>query len=113
MARLLGPTGGYLLAFPAAAALTGFLIQKHSSLFWSFLAMAAGLVVIFISGTLQLSAMYFHNLRAAISAGFLIFSWWDLLKLSAAAMIYHEFCETVAEITSVKRDGGKLHHAEP
>ncbi len=91
VARLLGPTGGYLLAFPAAAALTGFLIQKHSSLIWSFLAMAAGLVVIFTSGALQLSAMYFHNLRSSISAGFLIFSWWDLLKLSAAAMIYHEF----------------------
>jgi len=92
MARLFGPTGGYLLAFPAAAAVTGFLIQKHSSLFWAFLAMAAGSLVIFTSGTLQLG-VYFHNLRAAITSGFLIFSWWDLLKLSAGAMIYHELAK--------------------
>ncbi len=93
VARLFGPTGGYLLAFPAAAAVTGFLLQKYSSLAWSFIAMAAGLLVVFTAGTLQLAALYFHNLRSAISAGFLIFSWWDLLKLSAGAMIYHELAK--------------------
>jgi len=87
--RLLGPTGGYLLAFPAAAAVTGLLIQKHASLFWTFLSMAAGALVIFTAGTLQLAA-YFQDLQAAFASGFLIFSWWDLLKLSAGSMIYHE-----------------------
>ena len=88
--RLFGPTGGYLLAFPAAAAVTGYLVQKNSSLAWSLIAMAAGLLVIFTSGTAQLYAIYFHNLGQAFSAGFLIFSWWDLLKLGAGAMMYHE-----------------------
>jgi biotin transport system substrate-specific component len=90
VARLLGPTGGYLLAFPGAAAVTGFLILKRSSLFWSLLSMIAGLLVIFLSGTLQLYAVYFHNVGAAVSSGFLIFSWWDVLKLGAGAMIYRE-----------------------
>ena len=90
VARLLGPTGGYLLAFPAAAALTGFLIRRHASLVWSLISMFAGLLVIFTSGTAQLYAVYFHDLRAAISSGFLIFSWWDVLKLAAGAMSYHE-----------------------
>ncbi len=90
VARLLGPTGGYLLAFPAAAALTGFLIRRHASLVWSLISMFAGLLVIFTSGTAQLYAVYFHDIRAAISSGFLIFSWWDVLKLAAGAMSYHE-----------------------
>jgi biotin transport system substrate-specific component len=88
--RLLGPTGGYLLAFPAAAAVTGFLTQKDSSLLRSLLAMTAGLLVIFTSGTAQLYAVYFHDIRTAVSSGFLIFSWWDVLKLGAGAMTYHE-----------------------
>jgi biotin transport system substrate-specific component len=90
VARLLGPTGGYLLAFPAAAALTGFLIRRHASLVWSLISMFVGLLVIFTSGTAQLYAVYFHDIRAAISSGFLIFSWWDVLKLAAGAMSYHE-----------------------
>ena len=91
--KLFGPTGGYLLAFPAAAAIVGFLTQKNSSLLWSFIAMFAGLLVIFASGTAQLYAVYFHDMRAAFSSGFLIFSWWDVLKLSAGAMTYHELAK--------------------
>lgn len=92
-ARLFGPTGGYLLAFPAAAAVTGLLVREQSTLLRSFLAMAAGMLVIFTSGTLQLYATYLHNWSAAFSSGFLIFTWWDLLKISAAAMIYHEWAK--------------------
>ena len=93
LARLLGPSGGYLLAFPIAALVTGLLIRKYSSLLWSFLAMVVGLLVIFTAGTVQLYAVYFHNMGAAISSGFLIFSWWDLLKLCAGATIYHELAK--------------------
>jgi biotin transport system substrate-specific component len=87
---LIGPTGGYLLAFPVAAALVGFMVDQRRSLAWTFLAMAAGLVVIFASGTIYLYAFTLRNWDAAVKAGFLLFTWWDLMKLSAAAMIYHE-----------------------
>ncbi len=90
LVRILGPTGGYLLAFPLAAALVGYLVQKRSDLLWMFISMTCGLVVIFLSGTAQLYAVLFHNWSDAFQSGFLIFSWWDLLKLSAAAMISHE-----------------------
>jgi biotin transport system substrate-specific component len=89
-ARLLGPTGGYLLAFPAAAALVGYLVLRHRSLSWTAFAMATGLLVIFVSGTVQLRMVLLHDWADAIGAGFLIFSVWDLVKISAAAMTYHE-----------------------
>lgn len=93
IAKLLGPTGGYLLAFPAAAAIVGYLIQQRRTLAWSFLSMGAGLTVIFVCGTIQLYAIVFKNWSEAFTAGFLIFSWWDVLKLSAAAMTYHEIAK--------------------
>jgi biotin transport system substrate-specific component len=88
--RLIGPTGGYLLAFPAAAAIVGFLVTRRRSLWWTFASMGAGLLVIFVSGTVQLQMVLVHDWVKAISGGFLIFSLWDLVKVSAAAMTYHE-----------------------
>lgn len=93
LTRLLGPTGGYLFAFPIAAAVVGLLVQRRRSLPWSFVSMAAGLVVIFTCGTLQLQATMIHDWPTAFSSGFLIFSWWDVLKLCAAAMTYHEIAK--------------------
>jgi biotin transport system substrate-specific component len=92
-AILFGPTGGYLVAFPVAAGIVGYLVEQRRSLLWTIAAMAAALVVIFASGTIQLYAFYLHDGRAALTAGFLLFTWWDLLKLGAAAMIYHEIAK--------------------
>ena len=89
-ARLLGPTGGYLLAFPLAAALVGYLISQRRSLVWTAVSMMAGLIVIFAAGTAQLFIVYVHDLSAALTSGFLLFTVWDLAKLGAASMAYHE-----------------------
>jgi biotin transport system substrate-specific component len=88
--HLFGPTGGYLLSFPMAAALIGYLLRDRRSFAWVALSMATGLLVIFAVGTIHLYAVALHNFGAAFSAGFLIFSWWDVLKLGAASMIYSE-----------------------
>ena len=98
VARILGPTGGYLLAFPVAAAVVGYLIQSSRSLAWSFVSMAAGLLVVFLAGTVQLYAVVFRDWAEAFRNGFLIFSWWDILKLSAAAMTYHEVAKRWARL---------------
>ena len=105
LVRLLGPSGGYLLSFPLAAALVGALLSlRPSGSFdtggavkrfmagygWTLLAMSSGLVLIFLSGTVQLYAILMHNWRSAFESGFLIFSGWDLLKLGAAVAIARE-----------------------
>ncbi len=90
---VIGSTGGYLLAFPIAAALIGLLIRRDGGLLRTIGSMAVGLLCIFLLGTTHLYAFYLHKFPAAVSAGFLIFSWWDLLKLCAAAMIYHEIAK--------------------
>jgi len=90
IARLLGPTGGYLLSFPVASFVVGYLLEHHKDLLWSLVTMAIGLFVIFSLGTIQLNFVYFHNWRETAKAGALIFSWWDAAKLVCAALLYHQ-----------------------
>lgn len=54
---IVGPTGGYILSFPVAAALVGWLAERgwDRRLPWSLGAMALGTAVIFVGGVAQLS----------------------------------------------------------
>jgi biotin transport system substrate-specific component len=88
-ARLIGPTGGYLMAFPVAAFVVGYLVGEKPEYLRTIVAMSAGLFVIFSLGTVRLGFALYHDVVEAITQGFLIFSWWDVLKLSAAVTIYH------------------------
>jgi biotin transport system substrate-specific component len=93
IARLLGPTGGYLLAFPIAAYVVGSLVERKRALGWCVLSMGTGLLVIFLLGAGYLSAVHLRSFSAGFTSGFLLFSWWDLLKLGAAAAIYFEIAK--------------------
>ena len=56
-ARLLGPTGGYLMAYPIAAFVTGLLAERglDRRYLTSILAMSVGLSVIFAGGVLWIA----------------------------------------------------------
>ena len=87
LAKLVGPTGGYLLSFPVAAFAVGYLTRLRSEYWWMLLSMFVGSFIIFSLGTLQLNFLYFHNWMNSFQAGFLIFSWWDGVKIIGAATI--------------------------
>lgn len=91
--KIFGLTGGYLMSFPIAAALIGYLVTIRKGYIWTIISMFLGLIVIFLSGTLYLNFVAIHNIQQAFASGFLIFSWWDILKLSAASAIYNEFAK--------------------
>jgi biotin transport system substrate-specific component len=91
LAKILGPTGGYLLAFPVAAFVIGSIVRSSPTLPRLLLAHLSGLIIIFTMGTLHLSVMYLHDLGAAFSSGFLLFSWWDILKLGATTGIAYGY----------------------
>ena len=90
---LLGPTGGYLLAFPIAAFVVGYLVSLSRSRFSVLLAMTVGLTIVFVLGTVQLNFVYFHQWSESLKAGLLAFSVWDIVKLLAASSIYSQFLE--------------------
>jgi len=81
VASLFGPTGGYLLAFPVAAFLTGAIIEKSKSYFSVISALTLGEVVITLSGILFLNTFYVQDLAVAAQAGGLIFLLWTVVKI--------------------------------
>ena len=87
-ARLIGPTGGYLLAFPVAAYLVGLLTEKNQKYLTVIISMFAAELVVIAFGTLYLYAAYLHNFVDAVKAGAAIFTVWMVVKVFAAATIY-------------------------
>jgi biotin transport system substrate-specific component len=84
-ARLLGPTGGYLLSYPLAAAVVGWLASSSRPL-RLLLASAAGMVIIHLGGSAQL-AILTGNPGAATRYGLVPFLTGDLLKVGIAALL--------------------------
>jgi biotin transport system substrate-specific component len=87
--RLVGPTGGYLLAYPAAAFVTGWLSERawDRSYLSSVAAMLLGLAVIYLGGVAWLTAGVLHSLDAAVVSGLLPFVALDVIKVAAGAMV--------------------------
>ena len=83
--RLLGPTGGYLMAYPFAAMLTGYLAERGADRRYatSFVAMLAGLAVIYAFGAAWLGLSV--GLSQAVALGIAPFVLADVVKLLAAA----------------------------
>jgi len=88
LSTLAGPTGGYLVAFPFAAALTGALAERGwDRRFATMLAaMLLGSVVIFAAGLIQLSR--FMPAAQLPAAGLLPFVPGDLVKATLAALAF-------------------------
>jgi len=90
-ARLIGPTGGYLLAFPIAAYLVGLMTEKNQKYLTVIISMFVAELVVILFGTLYLYAAYLHNFVDAVKAGAAIFTVWMVIKVFAAATIYFAF----------------------
>ena len=94
--RLLGPTGGYLMAYPIAAFVAGYLAERGFDRRYvtSVLAMCAGLAVIYACGAVWLGLFARTALGSAaigvsgaVVTGVAPFVLPDLVKLAAAAGI--------------------------
>ena len=90
--RLLGPTGGYLISYPFAAYLTGYLAERGFDRRYStsVLAMAAGLIVIFALGVPWLAFVARPaaiGFDAALRAGLYPFLLGDVFKIFLGAAV--------------------------
>jgi biotin transport system substrate-specific component len=91
MARLAGPTGGYLMAYPFAAYAAGWLAERgfDRRYLTAVVAMVAGLVVVFAGGVawLAVGVPQPHGVSAALASGLYPFLLPDLAKLCVAAAV--------------------------
>jgi len=83
--QLLGPTGGYLIAYPFVAALTGYIFERGKPTFaraaW---ASIAGEILLFAGGISQLYILT-HSLAQALSFGLYWFIFAEVMKVMFAA----------------------------
>jgi biotin transport system substrate-specific component len=87
VAQLLGPTGGYLWAYPVMAFLAGWIVERGASSFArNVLAGAIGELALFAGGLSWLAIMT-HSWQRAAYFGLYPFFFAEVMKVMAAAAI--------------------------
>jgi biotin transport system substrate-specific component len=85
IAQILGPTGGYLIAYPFVAALTGYIFERGKPTFArAAFASLAGEVLLFTFGISWLYVLT-HSLARALSFGLYWFIFAEVIKIMLAA----------------------------
>jgi len=86
IAQLLGPTGGYLLAYPVVALVTGLIAERGTRSFLrSAVAAVAGELVLFVLGVAWLAALANGAWWQAAQFGLYPFLFAEVAKITAAA----------------------------
>lgn len=83
-AKLLGPTGGYLIGYIFMALICGFVVDKTNNTLLCFLGMLLGTAVLYLFGTVWLAHQAKRTFMEALAAGVLPFILGDLAKIIVA-----------------------------
>jgi biotin transport system substrate-specific component len=87
IAHFFGATGGFLLAYPAVAFVSGWAYEHSSGRFgWAAISSVAGELVLFASGLTWL-AVYTHSISLAIKYGLYWFVFAEVIKVMMAAAV--------------------------
>jgi biotin transport system substrate-specific component len=85
LAKLLGPTGGYLVGFLLAAYLIGLVAERSDGRLWiNLLGLVAGSLLIYLCGVAWLKTILGVSLNKALAMGMWPFLPGDALKIAAA-----------------------------
>ncbi len=85
--HLLGPTGGFLMAYPLVAFIAGYIYEHTSGRFaWAALSAVAAEVVLFAGG-LSWLAVLTHSISLAIRYGLYGFVFAEVIKVMMAAAV--------------------------
>jgi biotin transport system substrate-specific component len=85
IAYLLGPTGGYLMAYPAAAFVAGWIAERGRPSFVRFAAGALAAEVVVFAGGVGWLMMLTHGATQAMRFGLYPFVFAEIIKVMAAA----------------------------
>jgi biotin transport system substrate-specific component len=87
IAQILGPTGGFLMAYPLVAFVAGWMYEHSSRRFgWAALSAAAAELVLFAGG-LSWLAVLTHSVSLAIRFGLYWFVFAEVIKVLMAAAV--------------------------
>ena len=86
-AQLIGPTGGFLLAYPFVAGLAGWIMERGKQTFARALTAAFLAELVLFAGGLSWLAVLTHSVSAAIRFGLYWFVFAEVIKIMFAAAI--------------------------
>ena len=85
IAKLAGPTGGYLVGFILLALISGIVLEKtNRNIVWSFVGMVAGTAIAYLFGTVWFVIQAQCTVGYALSVCVMPFIPFDLLKMVIA-----------------------------
>jgi biotin transport system substrate-specific component len=98
VAQLLGPTGGYLMAYPFVAFAAGLIYERTARSFrWAVLAALAGEVILFAVG-LSWLALLTRSLSIALAVGLHWFVFAETIKILMAAAVASRWYKRLSPI---------------
>lgn len=104
--KFVGPTGGYLLGFAAAAYVIGMISQRgKGSVAVDVFAMIVGTFIIYFFGVSWLKIVTGMSISKAVAVGMLPFLIGDVLKIAAAIPIVKSLRPIIAGAIDVHRTG--------
>jgi biotin transport system substrate-specific component len=87
IAQLLGPTGGFLLAYPFVAFVAGWIIEQGRRTFARAAVAAVMAEVVLFAGGLSWLAILTHSFSLAVRYGLYWFVFAEVIKIMAAAVL--------------------------
>lgn len=91
VAKLVGPTGGYLVGYILLAFISGiFMVKSSYKMIWDLLGMAAGTAVLYLFGTVWFMVLMKCSFVAAMAQCVVPFLIGDLAKIVFAELIGRE-----------------------
>lgn len=102
-AKLLGPTGGYLIGFIFLAIISGFFIEKfNGKILMYIVGMVTGTLVAYAFGTTWLAYQAHMNFAAAIMAGVIPYLPGDTAKILIAAAVGSEVRKRLIQVSLIE-----------
>ncbi len=86
-AWLLGPTGGYLLSYPASAFAAGWIAGRRGAMLRVIAGLTTGVLIQYAGGLAQLAALTGEPLGVVLAMGAIPFLFGDAVKIVTAAWI--------------------------
>lgn len=101
IAQILGPTGGFLMAYPLVAFVAGWIYEKSTAcssrrFAWAALSSVAAELVLFAGG-LSWLALQTHSIAMAIRWGLYWFVFAEVIKVLMAAVVAARWSEQVSQ----------------